>query len=65
MLKQGVKTINAEFIETRALSQLFFCSIQTLCNLVPIALSLFDINVKKQKNLGDDFGPYTFIQDLY
>ena len=55
MLKQGMKTINAEFIRTCELSQLFFVkfrlyafrSVQNLCKLVPRAFSFFDVNVKK------------------
>ena len=55
MLKEGIKTINAEFIRTCELSQLFFiqfrpyafCPVQTLHKLIPRASSLFDINVKK------------------
>ena len=55
MLKQGIKTINAEFIRTCELSQLFFFkfrpyafrSVQNLCKLVPRAFSFFDVNVKK------------------
>ena len=55
MLKQGTKTINAEFIQTCELSQLFFIqfrpcafrSAQTLCNLAPRASSVFDVNAKK------------------
>ena len=42
MLKQGLKTINAEFIRSRASSQHSFVQ----CNLVPKA-SLFDISIKK------------------
>ena len=36
MLKQGVKTINADFIWT------FFQPVQTLCNLIPGASSFSD-----------------------
>ena len=45
MLKQDVKRINAEFVPTRALSR-SFRSVQTLCNLVCRASSLFDVKVK-------------------
>ena len=61
MLKQSVKTINAEFIRTRALSQLSFVQLQTLCNLVRRASSFFDVNVKKYKDPGGEFGPYAFV----
>ena len=42
----------------------FFHPVQTLGNLVSRASSLFDVNVKWQKDSGDKFGPYTFAQDL-
>ena len=48
MLNQGVKTVDAEFIQTCALyNTTFFCVIQTLCNLVSGAPSDFDVNVTK------------------
>ena len=48
MLNQGLKTVNAEFIQTCALyNTTFFCVIQTLCNLVSGAPSDFDVNVTK------------------
>ena len=47
MLKQGVKTINVEFIQTHAFIPTFFCLVQALCNLIPGASSLFDVNAKK------------------
>ena len=55
MLKQGIKTTNAEFIRTCRLFQRFFVpfrlyafrSVQTLWNLSLRASSLFDVNVKK------------------
>ena len=43
----------------------FFCPVQTLCNLVPRVSSLFNVNIKKQKDPGEELGPYTFIQDLH
>ena len=64
MLKQNLKTINAEFIQTSALSQLFFSPVQTVSDLIPRASSLFDVNAKRQKDPGDKFGPYAFVQDL-
>ena len=27
-------------------------------------VSLFDLNVKMEKDPGDEFGPYAFVQDL-
>ena len=42
----------------------FFRPVQTLCNLVPRAFSLFDVNLKKWKDSGDGFGPYTFVQEF-
>ena len=42
----------------------FFCLFQTFCNLVPGVSSLFDVNFKKYKDPGDEFGRYTFVQDL-
>ena len=48
MLKQGVKTINAEFIRNfHFIITTFFRPVQTLCNLVSGVFSHFDINVKK------------------
>ena len=49
MLKQGLKTINAEFIRTSALSHAltFFGPFKTSCNLIPRASSLFVIDVKR------------------
>ena len=46
MLKLGVRTINAEFIQT-CIIPTFFCPVQTLCNLVPEIYSLFDVIVKE------------------
>ena len=42
----------------------FFGPVQTLCNLVPAASSLFDVNAKKYEKYQDEFGPNTFVQDL-
>ena len=42
----------------------FFCPLHTLCKLVPGVSSLFDVNAKKLKDPGDEFGPYAFVQDL-
>ena len=47
MLKQGVKTINAEFIRTHAFIPTFFRPVQTLCKLIPGTYSLFDVSAKK------------------
>ena len=49
MLKQGVKTTNADVIQTRALSQLSFIKFTPYANskLIPRASSLFDVNVEK------------------
>ena len=57
MLKQGIKTIDAEFIRACAMSQIFFVqfrpyafhSVQNFCSLLPRVSSLFDVNVKKKK----------------
>ena len=43
----------------------FFRLVYTLCNLVRSASSFFDVNVKKLKDPGDKFGPYTILEDLY
>ena len=42
----------------------FFGPVQTLCNLVPAASSLFDVNAKKYEKYQDEFGRNTFVQDL-
>ena len=42
----------------------FFRPVKTLCDLIPRASSLFDVNAKRQKDRGDKFGPYAFVQDL-
>ena len=34
-------------------------------NLVRSASSFFDVNVKKLKDPGDEFGPYTILEELY
>ena len=54
-----------DIIWTCALSQLFFRPVQTSRNLVSRASSLFDVNVQKLKDPGDDFGPSAFVQDLH
>ena len=63
MLKQGKKTINAEFIQT-CIIPTFFRPVQNSCNFVPGASSLFNVNAKKQKDPGNEFGLYAFVQDL-
>ena len=45
MLKQGVKTINAEFVQTKALSQLPLVQFRLYATLFP-GLSPFEFNVK-------------------
>ena len=62
MLKQGLKTINFEFIRTHALFQLSFVQFRLCGN--SRASSLFDVNAKKQTDTGDEFRPYAFVQDL-
>ena len=47
MLKQDIKIINAEFIWAHAFIPTFLRLAETLCNLIPVASSLFDINAKK------------------
>ena len=42
----------------------FFRPVKTLCDLIPRASSLLDVNAKRQKDPGDKFGPYAFVQDL-
>ena len=60
MLKQDVKTINAEFIRTRASSQFSFVQfILYATSFQGLFLSLV-LDVKKFKDPGDEFGPYTF-----
>ena len=46
MWKQGIKAINAEFIQTRALSKLSFVQFRPYATLFPV-LFLSDVNVKK------------------
>ena len=65
MLKQGVNAINAEFIQTCALTQLFFVQFRPYATSFVVLLILFDVNVKKLKDPGDEFGPYDFVQDLH
>ena len=48
MLKQALKTINTEFIQTCALSQLSFVYFRPYATSFP-GLLLFDGNVKKKK----------------
>ena len=49
MLKQGVKTINAEFIQTRALSQLSFVQIRPYAtSFLGLLLSLTLISKRKK-----------------
>ena len=42
----------------------FFRPVLTSCNLVPVASFLFDVNVKKYKDAGDEFGRNAFAQRL-
>ena len=57
MLKQGVKAMLNLF--EHCIIPSFFCLVQTLCNLIPRASSLYDDDVKKQKDPGDKFGDLT------
>ena len=63
MLKQGIKN-NAYFTHFMCIIPTFFHSVQTLCNLNLSAFSLFEINVRKLNDPGDELDPYTFVQDL-
>ena len=42
----------------------FFCPVQALYNLVLVASPLSEVNTKKYIDPIDDFGLYTFVQDL-
>ena len=52
MLKQGVKTINAEFIRTHALSQLSFVQFRPYATLFPEPLLILMLKWKSRKTLG-------------
>ena len=43
----------------------FFRAVLTSCNLVPAASFLFDVNVKKYKDAGAEFGRNTFECGLF
>ena len=64
MKTRHIKAINAEFIQTRALSKLSFVQFRPYATSFPV-LFLSDVNVKKQKDPGDEFGPYASVQDLH
>ena len=42
----------------------FFGPVQTLCNLVPGASSLFDVIAEKYEKYQNELGPNAFVQDL-
>ena len=48
MLKQGIKTMNTEFILTRAFIPTLFPPVQTSCNLVQGLLSLTFMSKSKK-----------------
>ena len=62
MLKQGVKTINAEFIRTRALSQLFV-QFRPYASLFPGLLLSLTLMPKSKKTLATN-GSYVFVPIL-
>ena len=51
MLKQGIKTINTEFIRTRALSQISFVQFRLYTSLFPRLLLSFTLMPKSKKTL--------------
>ena len=63
MLKQGVKTINAEFIRTRALSQLSFVQFRPYASLFPGLLLSLTLMPKSKKTLETN-GSYVFVPIL-
>ena len=64
MLKQALKTINTEFIQTCALSQLSFVYFRPYATSFPGLLLSLMVMSKRKKDPGDKSGPYVFIQDL-
>ena len=58
MLKQGVKTINAEFVRTRALSQLPFVQFRPYSTSLVGLLSLMSVSkIKKTLEMSLDLTP--------
>ena len=63
LLKQSVKTMKCLIYSNTCIVLTFFHAIQTLFDRVS-GPSLFDVNVKKSKDRGDELGPSAFNQDL-
>ena len=61
MLKQGVKTINDEFIRTRALSQLSFVQFRPYATTFPGLLLSLTL-MPKSKDPGNEFGLYAVVK---
>ena len=62
ILKQGVKTINAEFIRTRALSQLSFIQFRPYATSFPGLLLSLTLMPKSKKDPGNEFGLYPVVK---